>query len=70
MDTQDLIDVTDDMADALRSAAIWLRGYESTHKAKGTPSSLVKAQVNASRATMLEVLVERYERLHQPELPL
>jgi hypothetical protein len=55
-----LDDIHEEMALALANAAIWLRGYEANHRAKGTHESTVKAETNARRAKALEELVDRY----------
>ena len=53
-------EIADEMAIALENAAIWLRGYESSHRAKGTHDGDIKADTNARRAQALEELVARY----------
>lgn len=62
-----------DMARLLERAAIWFRGYESLHRAKGTHDSEAKAVTNCHRAEELETMVARYNA-HQadadPQLPL
>lgn len=55
---------TDDLVNGLERAAIWLRGYETSHKAKGTHDGDTKAITNAARAAELEDLVARWRNLH------
>lgn len=68
-----LEDLASDMADLLKRAAIWFRGYEANHRAKGTPDADIKAVTNSHRAEELENMVRRYEQLtneDHPKLPL
>ena len=68
-----LTELADDMAALLERAAIWFRGYEANHRAKGTHDSDVKAVTNCHRAEELEAIVAKYrafKRAEEPELPL
>lgn len=68
-----LEDLADDMARLLERAAIWFRGYEAQHRAKGTYDSEVKAVTNCHRAEEIEAMVAKYQAFQargQRELPL
>lgn len=68
-----LDDLAEDMARLLERAAVWFRGYESLHKAKGTHDSDIKAVTNCHRAEEIEAMVARYRAAQargQAELPL
>ncbi|MGE8045191.1 hypothetical protein ACQKO6_13380 [Pseudomonas monteilii] len=49
----------DDLLGDLREAATTLRRYETLHRAKGTPDSLAKAQVNADLASRFEQTIAK-----------
>lgn len=68
-----LEDLAADMADLLRRAAVWFRGYEAQHRAKGTHDSDIKAATNCYRAEEIEAMVAKYQAHYSgedPELPL
>jgi hypothetical protein len=65
--------LADDMAELLERAAIWFRGYEAHHRAKGTHDSNQKAVTNCHRAEEIEAMVAKYRATQitdQPQLPL
>ncbi len=68
-----LNELADDMAQLLERAAIWFRGYEANHRAKGTRDSDLKAVTNCHRADEIEAMVAKYRAVQadgQPQLPL
>ena len=58
--TRATLDMTKTM---LYTAIGWLNDYASNHKAKGTVDSDIKAQINITRAEMLQEVVSHLEKV-------
>lgn len=58
-DVARLVQAAPDLLADLREATAALRRYEALHRAKGTPESKEKAEVNAALATRFEATIAR-----------